>query len=137
MATKATITTDHDEIRRWAEQRGGQPAAIKTGKRGGAGILRIDFPRGKKLPHVSWDEWFATFDQSHLGFLHSDEGRFNKLVSLDEKNVAKSARGQAPRRAHAATGTKGRATKRGAKRTTRTARGHAPARRTGRSRTGE
>lgn len=135
MASKATITTDHDEIRRWAETRGGQPAAIKTGKRGGgAGILRIDFPRGKKLPHVSWDDWFATFDKSHLGFLHSDEGRFNKLVSLDEK---KRARGPASRRAHAASGTKGRATMRGANRTTRTARGHAPARRTGRSRTGE
>jgi hypothetical protein len=39
--TETRTTTDHDEIRRWAEEHGGQPAVVK-----GTEILRIDFPGG-------------------------------------------------------------------------------------------
>jgi len=38
-------TTNHDEIRKWAEARGGKPATVKgTESHGEAGVLRIDFP---------------------------------------------------------------------------------------------
>lgn len=37
----AQQTTDHAVIRRWAESRGGRPAAVRTEGKGG--ILRIDF----------------------------------------------------------------------------------------------
>ena len=38
-------TTDHEEIRRWVEARGGRPACVRgTGGRGDTGMLRIDFP---------------------------------------------------------------------------------------------
>jgi hypothetical protein len=39
------ITTSHDEIRRWTEERGGKPATVKsTQSNDEAGVLRIDFP---------------------------------------------------------------------------------------------
>ena len=40
------VTTDHDEVRRWAEARGGKPAIVTRteGAHGEPGILRIDFP---------------------------------------------------------------------------------------------
>ena len=39
------ITTDHDTIRQWVEERGGSPARVKgTGTEGDPGLLRIDFP---------------------------------------------------------------------------------------------
>jgi hypothetical protein len=45
-------TTDHDEIRKWAESRGGKPATIKGTPKAGeeAGLLRIDFPTGASNP---------------------------------------------------------------------------------------
>ncbi|MEA2288408.1 MAG: hypothetical protein QOD55_405 [Solirubrobacteraceae bacterium] len=87
----AKKTTDHDEIRRWAEERGGRPARVK-GTESGAddpGILRIDFPgagEDEKLEHIPWDEWFQKFDSEGLAFLYQDElksgeeSRFFKLV---------------------------------------------------------
>lgn len=42
---KAKITTNHEEIKKWAEERGGRPATIRgTGKENEPGLLRIDFP---------------------------------------------------------------------------------------------
>src|SRR4051794_18810789 len=44
-ASKSQVTTDHDEIQKWVEERNGKPACVKgTGGRGDAGVLRIDYP---------------------------------------------------------------------------------------------
>ncbi len=44
------MTIDHDEIRGWAEARGGKPACVRgTGGRGGrsdVGMIRLDVPTG-------------------------------------------------------------------------------------------
>src|SRR5215211_6591801 len=72
---EAKTTTDHEEIRRWAESRGGRPAHVReTGNGGDAGILRINFeePGGdddEGLAEISWDEWFRAFDENGLAFL--------------------------------------------------------------------
>ena len=70
------VTTDHDEIRRWAEQRGGRPAHVKrTGNPDDPGILRIDFPgySGEdSLEGISWDEWFDKFDKHGLALLYQE-----------------------------------------------------------------
>ncbi len=79
-------TTDHDEIRKWVEQRGGYPARVKrTGRKNDPGILRIDYPGfsgGKTLQRIGWDEWFEWFDRDKLAFLHQNKtgSRFSKLV---------------------------------------------------------
>ena len=47
--SSAKLTTDHDEIRRWVEQRGGRPSRVDAERhKQGGGILRADFedPRG-------------------------------------------------------------------------------------------
>ncbi len=43
---ESRITTDHETIRKWVEERGGYPASVKgTPEKGErAGLLRIDFP---------------------------------------------------------------------------------------------
>ncbi len=87
----AGLTTDHEEIRRWVEERGGHPATVKRTVKGKqpAGMLRIDFPGysgAQSLKAISWDEWFQVFDERRLGFLRQDRtatgkvSRFNKLV---------------------------------------------------------
>ena len=54
--------TDHDEIRRWAEQRNARPASVRsTGGGDDVGMIRLDFPgyTGEgSLEEISWDDWF-------------------------------------------------------------------------------
>jgi hemerythrin superfamily protein len=106
----AISTRDHEEIRRWAEERGGVPTIVK----GTGGLLRIDFTEGPQsggrepsLEEVSWDEWFRIFDESQLTFLCSPEedSKFFKLVA-EEKAGEKTAE---------KTGTRGRGRRRAAR----------------------
>jgi hypothetical protein len=93
MASDTKQTTDHDEIRGWVEQHDGTPASVRGTENGGsAGVLRIDFPGGAgedQLEHISWDEWFAKFDEENLAFLYQEQkadggdSTFFKLVSRD------------------------------------------------------
>lgn len=94
MGSEGNITTDHETIRRWAEERNGKPASVKgTGDRE-PGILRIDFPghgEDEKLAEISWDEFFEKFEQNQLAFLYQDTvkggetSRFFKFVNRDTK----------------------------------------------------
>src|SRR4051812_31240891 len=56
------ITTNHHQIRRWAEARGATPSCVRgTGGGGDTGMIRLDFPGfsgGDSLQEISWDEWF-------------------------------------------------------------------------------
>jgi hypothetical protein len=81
-------TTDHDVIRRWAEERGGIPASVE-GTAGGddAGLLRIEFREADgDLEQVDWDSFFRTFDDRQLAFVYQDRtadgevSRFNKFI---------------------------------------------------------
>ncbi len=89
---EAKATTDHEEIRKWVEERGGWPACVKgTGGKEDPGLLRIDFPgyTGEgKLQRISWEEFFEKFEENDLAFLYQDEvhgktSRFSKLVSRE------------------------------------------------------
>lgn len=94
MSHEAQTTTDHETIRRWAEDRGGHPAAVaETHSKGDAGILRIDFEDGEEdegLEQISWEEFFKKFESSKLAFLYQDEtksggtSRFFKFVRRDD-----------------------------------------------------
>jgi hypothetical protein len=86
------VTTDHDEIRGWVEERGGHPATVRrtVGKGHQPGILRIDYPgySGKEsLEEISWDEFFDKFEEEKLAFLYQDEtaggdcSRFSKIIA--------------------------------------------------------
>lgn len=69
-------TTDHDEIRRWAEERGGRPALVVEQQDEPLG-LRIEFPEDRDqsdgLLLISWEEFFRKFDEQNLVFLYRDE----------------------------------------------------------------
>lgn len=86
-------TTDHEQIRQWAESRGARPACVRgTGGGGDTGMIRLDFPgfSGEdSLQEISWDEWFQQFDENNLALLCQETTKdgqpsnFNKLVSRD------------------------------------------------------
>jgi hypothetical protein len=85
----AETTTNHDEIRTWAERHGGQPAAVKATHRGDdVGIVRIMFPKAPHSEHdalepISWEQFFDEFDDRDLALLYEPESNFNKLIGRD------------------------------------------------------
>jgi hypothetical protein len=68
-------TTEHDEIRRWIEERDGQPVVMR-GTENSDGILQIDFSYPSLgLEAVSWDEFFDRFEIENLAFVFTDDAK--------------------------------------------------------------
>lgn len=91
--SETRLTTDHEEIRRWAEAHGGAPARARGTQADSTGMLRIDFPGGageESLEHIDWDDWFSTFEDRDLAFLHQtqkvsgEDSTFFELVNRSE-----------------------------------------------------
>jgi len=99
MEKASSMTTDHDEIRRWAEERQGHPAKVRgTGGKGDVGMIRLDFPgySGREsLDEISWDDFFDEFEKKRLALLYQEKtakgetSRFNKLISRDQPQEKK------------------------------------------------
>jgi hypothetical protein len=89
----AKSITDHKQIRKWAEARGGRPSRVKdTADRNGGGVLRFDFgDKDEALEEIDWDTFFEIFEESGLALLEQDEtadgrkSRFSKFVRRDSK----------------------------------------------------
>jgi hypothetical protein len=94
---RSLVTTNHEVIRQWAAERQASPATIEGTERDGrAGVLTFDFPgwqEGGRLRHITWDEWFQTFDARRLNFIHQEQrsdGRqsnFFRLESPDREDA--------------------------------------------------
>jgi hypothetical protein len=70
----AKRTTDHEEIRRWIEERQGRPSVVEATWDGTNGLLRVDFgDESEGLTEVSWDDFFRMFDESDVEFLYQEE----------------------------------------------------------------
>lgn len=81
-------TRDHDVIKQWASERDATPSTVEGTAHGDqAGVLRFDFPSGgSELKHISWDEWFESFDKRNLVFLYQEQlknGNQSNFFRLD------------------------------------------------------
>ena len=82
-------TIDHDRIRRWAESKGGKPAAVdRTHSDKDVGLIRIMFPDAPNSHHenlveISWEEFFEEFEERKLALILDDKSLFNKLIGRD------------------------------------------------------
>ena len=85
----AETTTDHDTIRKWAESKGGKPAAVKrTHSEDDVGIIRIMFPDAPNSKHdaleeISWEEFFDEFEGRDLALLYDEKSMFSKIIGRD------------------------------------------------------
>lgn len=82
--SQSKLTTDHETIQKWIEERKGIPAAVSSTKgKNEIGILRIMFPETAKnvanLEEISWEDFFRKFDESNLQFLYQDKTKDGKL----------------------------------------------------------
>lgn len=93
MSSKWRALVNHEEIRRWARERGAEPSTVRrTEEDDNASIIRLDFPglsvQGL-LEEISWDEWFRDFDENDLALIVEDEianghsRNFYKLVARE------------------------------------------------------
>ena len=86
--SEAKTTTDHNRIKKWAEERGAKPTTVEgTGRKDEPGVLRLDFdPKDRELNEISWEDFFTKFDKEKLAFLYQDRtadgsiSRFHKFV---------------------------------------------------------
>src|SRR5690242_17610251 len=102
MARKSRVLTDHEEIRRWAEERDAQPACVRgTGSEEDVGMIRLDFPgySGEtSLEPIEWEEWLQKFDENNLALLVEDEtaggeqSNFNKIIGRETAVAASQGR---------------------------------------------
>ncbi len=90
---RSLYTRNHDVIKAWAEERNAVPATIEGTEKGDrAGVLRFDFQgvgddeRSSRLKHISWEDWFKTFDERNLNFIyqeHRSDGRESNFFRLE------------------------------------------------------
>jgi len=92
---RSLATTHHEVIKRWAGERDGTPSTVEGTEHGDhLGVLRFDFgDDNADLRHVSWDEWFETFDARRLNFIYQEQtsdgtqSNFFRLESPDREDA--------------------------------------------------
>ncbi len=108
------ITTDHDVIKKWIEDRGGHPSVVRAteGKRPtrsktGGGLLRVEFrDPNDALDDVDWEGFFEVFEENKLAFLHYDRrkdgqiSQFSRFLFRDAENARTNADGTQASRSH-------------------------------------
>ncbi len=73
---ESLVTHRHEVILEWARQRNAMPATIPGTEHGDhLGVLRFDVPGyggRQSLEHVTWEQWFATFDERQLVMIYQE-----------------------------------------------------------------
>lgn len=97
-SAEVLVTRDHEVIKRWAAERQAEPATgeatgsgaatTATLRDGGAGV-RFNFPGLSAFRPISWDEWFANFDQHRCAFVYDNDSstppnNVYRIVKADE-----------------------------------------------------
>lgn len=81
-----TYTTSHEEIRAWAQGRGGMPAIVE----GTDADLRFDWGEGDAdTLRLSWAEFFDIFEEQGLAFAHieQDDSSVYEFVPRQESAI--------------------------------------------------
>lgn len=85
-------TTDHKEIKRWAESKNAvpvetlphvvdsEPASLRF-------MLLAQVPDHSDVRRISWEEFFVKFDNLGLTFVYDDDSTgYNEILQVEEKS---------------------------------------------------
>ncbi|RXJ44344.1 hypothetical protein [Gelidibacter gilvus] len=88
---ESKITDDHDIIKKWTEERYGEPALVEgvVDKVKAGEMLRIHFSDNadETLKDISWELFYEIFDENNLAFLYQEktidgvESKFYKFIT--------------------------------------------------------
>jgi hemerythrin-like domain-containing protein len=82
------LTTDHSEIRDWADRRGGRPAGVLDENSNEKGIILFEFPDNspdQELKRKQWRSFFSYMDSQQLALLYKEQteaGRLSEYYKL-------------------------------------------------------
>lgn len=80
----ANQTIDHDTIRAWVEEHGGQPALTRrVPEVPDKGDLSLEFLADGQEPElitISWADFFQRFEDEHLAFVYEEGGPGGELT---------------------------------------------------------
>ena len=90
-------TTDHETIREWVEDRGGEPATVaETATESEPGILRLQFPDTEddhdRIEPIDWDAFFEKFEKENLALVYQDEtesGRMSRFYKFVDRETVR------------------------------------------------
>jgi hypothetical protein len=73
-SSDTVATRSHEVIKRWATERGAEPATgVGTvDVEDGGTEIRFNFPGFSRLRPLSWDEWFSIFDRHGFAFVFEE-----------------------------------------------------------------
>jgi len=98
MPGETKVTTDHHEIRRWAEDRGGRPVRVKHDVLNpSASTVQIDFlfdQYDDNLEEVSWEQFFEAFESHGLALVYQTEtenGKVSRFGRIVPRNAVEQA----------------------------------------------
>lgn len=77
MFVEGLVTTKHDEIRRWVEERNGWPVRIQIAIDGELeeelGFAFSSQAQNQSAAPISWDEFWRRFEAARLAFVYQDK----------------------------------------------------------------
>lgn len=99
--TGSKITTDHEEIKTWVEERDGKPGVMRTTEHSEQPpALVIDFPGHtgeESVEEITWEEFFGRFESEGLAFVYKDDtaggerSTFSKIVTREKAQELEGA----------------------------------------------
>ena len=78
MAGETLWTREHETIQTWAEDRHAVPSTVAgSNDEGSLGALGFDFSGqgGDGLEHITWEQFFKTFEERNLIFVYQETTR--------------------------------------------------------------
>jgi hypothetical protein len=92
MPNLARVTSDHREIRRWAERHGGRPAVQKRlGSPNKLPRIGIFFDRTDEAAkhETTWDNFLDVMEESNLSLIYEDDSNWFKFVNRRDLDIAR------------------------------------------------
>jgi hypothetical protein len=82
-AVQLNITIDHNVIFAWAQRRGARPSTFEGDERAWPILFSLG-PAATGIEEISWERFFAEFEQAALAFVYRDAGPRGELDDLHQ-----------------------------------------------------